>query len=134
MKKSTKITYWILTGIFAAFIIFSSIPDIMSTQDAVGLIKNQLGYPNYIIPFLGVAKLLGAIVLLIPVFPRLKEWAYAGITFDLVGAMYSSIAIGTPIQMSLFFLPMFAVLFASYFYWHKMQREKANAHGDMQIA
>jgi hypothetical protein len=51
-----------------------------------------LGYPLYLLPFLGVAKLLGVIALMFPGFPKLKEWAYAGFTFNLSGAIYSGIA------------------------------------------
>ncbi|SMG65112.1 conserved hypothetical protein, partial [methanotrophic bacterial endosymbiont of Bathymodiolus sp.] len=68
-----------------------AIPDILYASDAVVLFAH-LGYPSYLLPFLGVAKLLGILAILIPGFPRIKEWAYAGLTFDLVGAMYSSIA------------------------------------------
>lgn len=50
---------------------------------------DALGYPRYLLPFLGVAKSLGVIALLVPGFPRLKEWAYAGFTFDLLGAAWS---------------------------------------------
>src|SRR5882762_1506351 len=89
--KKTKILYWIITGLFSAFMLFSAIPDIMVVPDAITFM-NHLGYPIYIIPFLGVAKLLGVIAILIPGFPRIKEWAYAGLFFDLIGATYSVIA------------------------------------------
>src|SRR5687767_12391808 len=89
--KKINIAYWIITGLFAAFMLFSAIPDIMVVPEAVAMITG-LGYPKYLIPFLGVAKLLGVIVILIPWFRRIKEWAYAGLFFDLIGATYSSIA------------------------------------------
>ena len=72
MKKIT-ITYWIVTGIFAALMLVSAIPDIMVVPDAVAMVTPGLGYPKYIIPFLGVAKLLGAIAMLIPGFNRKKN-------------------------------------------------------------
>jgi len=53
--KKIKIFYWIITGLFSAFMLFSAIPDALSTSDAIKFM-NQLGYPNYIIPFLGIAK------------------------------------------------------------------------------
>src|SRR6185369_10727053 len=89
--KKTKIAFWIITGLFSAFMLFSSIPDILVVPDAKAFM-NHLGYPDYIIPFLGVMKLLGIIAILIPGFPRIKEWAYAGLFFDLFGAVYSGIA------------------------------------------
>ena len=118
MKKIT-ITYWIITGLFAGFMIFSAVPDIMSTPEAVAIVTTHLGYPTYFIPFIGVAKLLGAIAILIPGFPRVKEWAYAGIAFDLIAATYSSIALGDPASgWSFMFLPL-AFLVASYIFYHK---------------
>ncbi len=104
--KKINITYWIVTVIFAAFMIFTSIPDIMSSTDAVNFMKGQLGYPQYIIPFIGIAKLSGAIVILIPGFPRIKEWAYAGLVFDLVGAMYSVKMAAPGMGWTFMFLPL----------------------------
>ena len=79
----------------------------------------HLGYPKYIIPFLGVAKLLGVIAILIPGFPRIKEWAYAGLAFDLIGATYSIVAVG-PIQVSMLGMVVFFIpLIGSYLYYHK---------------
>src|SRR5258706_6887001 len=92
--KKTKIFYWIFTGLLAALMLMSSIPDILAVPDAVELVKNHLGYPLYFIPFVGVAKLLGAIALLIPGYWRIKEWVYAGFVYDLTGAIYSAIALG----------------------------------------
>src|SRR6186713_915272 len=88
MMKKTKTWYWIVTILFAGFMIFSAVPDIMLSPDAVTMITG-LGYPKYFIVFIGVAKLLGAIAILIPGLNRLKEWAYAGLFFDLIGAFYS---------------------------------------------
>ena len=116
--KKTKTAYWIITAIFAAFMLFSAIPDLLVVPDAVTMITG-LGYPKYLIPFLGVAKLLGAITILIPTFKRLKEWAYAGLFFDLAGATYSAIAKrGFQPQIAFMILPL-SFLFLSYFLWHK---------------
>ena len=122
--KKTKIFYWIVTGLFSAFMLFSAIPDILSVPDAI-TVMNHLGYPNYIIPFLGVAKLLGIIAILIPGFPRIKEWAYAGLFFDLVGATYSAIATdGLLPQVSFMLLPI-GFLFLSYILYHKKMQSTA---------
>lgn len=56
----------------------------------------ELGYPAYFVTILGVWKVLGGLAILVPRFPRLKEWAYAGITFDLTGAAYSHASMGHP--------------------------------------
>ena|SRR5450631_2290575 len=94
--------------------LFSAVPDIISTADAVKFM-NSLGYPNYIIPFLGIAKLLGIIAILIPGFRGIKEWAYAGLFFDLVGATYSAIAAnGFQPPVLIMVLPI-SFLFISYY-------------------
>ena len=96
--KKIKIIYWISTGLFSAFMLITSIPYLTSGKEVVQILHDQLGYPNYIIPFLGAAKIIGAIVLVIPGFNRIKEWAYAGLMFDLIGAMYSLLMIGGGIE------------------------------------
>ena len=116
--KKVKVIYWISTILIAGLMLFSGFPDLISTKEAVEFFK-QLGYPAYLLPFLGVAKMLGAIAILIPGFNRLKEWAYAGIFFDLTGAAYSGVAAGGPITGVLFFLVILVVLFVSYIYHHK---------------
>ena len=91
MRKN-KIIFWAVTGLFALFMGSGSIPDILMVDDAKKICEH-LGYPIYLMPFLGVAKALGAITILIPKFDRLKEWAYAGLCFDLIGATYSIIRV-----------------------------------------
>src|SRR6185295_12677174 len=87
--KKTKIIYWSTTGIFALMMLGSAIPDIISSDVAVKGMHEGLGYPVYFIPFIGVAKLLGVLAILVPGFSRIKEWAYAGLFFDLIGATFS---------------------------------------------
>ncbi|MGF6951720.1 putative membrane protein YphA (DoxX/SURF4 family) [Neobacillus sp. B4I6] len=115
--KKIKIIYWIFTGPLVALMIFGSIPDIMSVPDAVALF-NHLGYPTYLLPFLGIAKLLGVVAILIPGFPRIKEWAYAGFVFDLTGAMYSSISVGDPASGWLLFIIGYILIAGSYIFHH----------------
>jgi uncharacterized membrane protein YphA (DoxX/SURF4 family) len=55
---------------------------------------NHLGYPNYLLTILGIWKVLGTVVVLIPKFPLLKEWAYAGFFFVMTGAVFSHLAMG----------------------------------------
>lgn len=116
--KKTIIIYWIFTGLLAALMFLGSIPDILSVPTAVDLFKH-LGYPAYLLPFLGVAKILGVIAIVIPGFPRLKEWAYAGFVFDLSGAMYSSISVGDPASGWMGFIIGFILIGGSYIYSHK---------------
>jgi hypothetical protein len=117
--KKTNIIYWTVTGLFGAFMLSTAIPDILVAPDHVALITTKLGYPKYILPFLGVAKALGVIAILIPGFPRIKEWAYAGLFFDLVGATYSNIMVdGLQPAMAFMLLP-FTFEALSYIYYHK---------------
>ena len=122
--KKTKTWYWIVTILFAGFMIFSAIPDITMAPEAVTMITG-LGYPKYFIAFIGVAKLLGAITILIPGLNRLKEWAYAGLFFDLIGATYSAIAISGFIAPISFMILPIGFLFLSYFLWHKTRTKAA---------
>jgi uncharacterized membrane protein YphA (DoxX/SURF4 family) len=128
MKKS-KTLHWIITGIFSAFMISTSIPDVLIVPDAITFM-NHLGYPNYFIPFIGVAKILGSIAILIPGFPRIKEWAYAGLFFDLIGAVYSVVATDGFGPGVLFILLPIGFLFGSYFLYHKkIQLMQSNIPG-----
>jgi DoxX-like family len=121
--KKTKILYWIFTALFAAFMLFTAIPDILLSKEAV-VFMQQLGYPDYFTVFIGVAKTLGAVALLIPGFPRLKEWAYAGLFFDLIGAVYSIVAIhGFSMQLSFMLIP-FVLGILSYIFFHKLYTAK----------
>lgn len=80
---------------------------------------SALGYPAYFTPFIGWAKVLGCIALLIPGFSRVKEWAYAGLFFDLIGAVYSNIAtFGVNLSMLFMALPIILGIL-SYIYFHK---------------
>lgn len=123
--KKINLLYWIVTGLFAAFMIFSSISNVTSSPEAVQFISDHLGYPKYIIPFLGIAKILGCIAILIPSFRRIKEWAYAGLFFDLAGAAGSIVAVEGLKPQSLLMLLFFGFLFASYFLWHKKLETQA---------
>jgi len=115
--KKTNIIYWIFTLLFAAAMLLSAIPDILCSADAVDFMT-RLGYPMYFIPFIGWAKVLGVIAILIPRFPRLKEWAYAGLMFDLIGAIYSISATAGFVYSLMIFL-FVALGAASYFFYHK---------------
>lgn len=75
-----------------------------------------LGFPMFILPLLGTAKLLGAIALLQPKFKTLKEWAYAGFTFNLIGAIWAHAATNTPFTLVAVF---FVVLAVSYIFWKR---------------
>jgi hypothetical protein len=99
-SKTNKIIYWIATiwlstgmlstGLFQLF--KAKVDGSLSPPGVYGI--TRLGYPVYILTILGVWKILGVIALLIPKYPLLKEWAYAGFFFLMSGAVYSHIANG----------------------------------------
>ncbi len=129
-EKKINIIYWISTGLFAAFMLVGSIPDAISHPQAVEMVVKHLGYPAYFLPLLGVAKILGVAALLYPGFPRLKEWAYAGFTFDMLAAMYSGYSVGDPPLSWLFILLPIAVLAVSYIFLH---RRFGRRQGDLAV-
>ena len=116
--KKTNLIYWIFTGLLCAGLLLSSLPDLLGVQQARDVFTH-LGYPWSLALFLSVAKILGLIAILIPGFPRIKEWAYAGITFDFVGATFSQITIGAPTAQWIFMIIWFIPLIGSYIYYHK---------------
>ncbi len=120
--KRNSIIFWISTGLFTAFMLMSTIPNILSTEEWLEIFR-QLGYPAYMLPFLGVAKLLGLIAIVVPGFPRLKEWAYAGLFFDLAGAVYSSLAVGGFDPLMLVMIIPFGLGALSYIFYHKKLKE-----------
>jgi uncharacterized membrane protein YphA (DoxX/SURF4 family) len=95
MNRTTArdLGYWIATGLAAA---------LFAVPGAALLARNahfasemaRLGYPAYFLTILGALKILGALVILVPGLRRLKEWAYAGLMFDVLGAVLSRLAIG----------------------------------------
>ena len=125
MKKIT-IAYWIVNGLLAAFMIFSRLDNVVTGEQSVAFIHDKMGYPVYFIPWIGVAKILGAIAILLPMLPaRVKEWAYFGFFMDLSTAIYSFIALGEHVSG---YAPMFifvGVLIAAYILHHKRLKAAA---------
>jgi hypothetical protein len=86
---------WTVTGLMAALMLLSAVPDVLRVDGAVTVFKH-LGYPPYLLLLLGTAKILGVGAVLAPGVSTLKEWAFAGLTFDLTGALYSHLSVGDP--------------------------------------
>jgi hypothetical protein len=120
MKKIT-IAYWIITGLFAFIMLGSAIPDIFSMEFAAEGFTN-IHFPTYMLPFLGIAKTLGVATILIPGFPRLKEWAYAGLVIDLLGATYLIAMSGEPASSWVPMIVPLTLAIASYTLYHKKYR------------
>jgi uncharacterized membrane protein YphA (DoxX/SURF4 family) len=92
--KAKNIVYWTMTVLVALPIGSGGVGQILQYRANPHGVVPELGYPLYFFAILGIWKVLGAIAILVPGFPRLKEWAYAGIFFDLTGAAASCAAVG----------------------------------------
>jgi len=90
MAKRVTSVYWVVTAAMAAFMLAGSVADVLAVPQAAAFMRH-LGYPQYLLRFLGVAKILGMIVVCLPTPRTLKEWAYAGLTIDLSAALYPRI-------------------------------------------
>jgi hypothetical protein len=115
--KHFKYLYWLITGSMAAFMLLASAPDILRIPEAVAIF-GHLGYPRYLLPFLGVAKTLGVLAVIAPRLRTLKEWAYAGLVFDLTGAFYSHLSVGDPASVLVFPAIGLVLVTASYVVYH----------------
>ncbi|WP_242370635.1 DoxX family protein [Anaeromyxobacter sp. SG26] len=92
-SRRRAIAYWVTTLLVATELALAGVWDILRIPYVRGVIEH-LGYPAYFLVILGVWKVLGAVALLVPRFPRLKEWAYAGAVFNYTGAVVSHLAVG----------------------------------------
>lgn len=97
MQKRNKIIYWIATAWLALGMLSTGIVQMFRIKEEVDFIL-QLGYPGYFLTILGVWKVLGVVAVLIPKFPLLKEWAYAGFFFAMSGAIFSHIAMSNSVN------------------------------------
>ncbi|HEV3222013.1 MAG TPA: DoxX family protein [Puia sp.] len=119
--KTIKIAYWIFTILLVVLMLFSAVASLRQNPDGVAMMKH-IEYPYSVLTLLSIAKILGVIAILVPGFPRLKEWAYAGFTFDLVGAIYASLAVGDPVSQSLPIVLGLVFVFGSYIFYHKKMK------------
>ena len=93
MNKKEKIIYWVATIWLSLGMISTGVVQLIKLKEETEMMAH-LGYPLYFLTLLGVWKILGVIAILIPKFPTLKEWAYAGFFFAMSGAIVSHLAVG----------------------------------------
>jgi hypothetical protein len=133
MKNRMNGSYWVVTGLMAAFMLMASIPDVLRLPQAIEIF-GHLGYPAYLLPFLGTAKILGVFAVLVPGFDRLKEWAYAGLVFDVTGALYSHLSVGDPVSVWGFALVALVLVGGSYVAGRLRAQERNVSHRDLAAA
>jgi uncharacterized membrane protein YphA (DoxX/SURF4 family) len=125
MKKRDKIIYWIATIWLSLGMVSTGIVQFMRMDDEVALIVNGLGYPMYLLTLLGIWKLLGVVAVLIPKYPLVKEWAYAGFFFTMTGAIYSHIVAGG--TMNEIFPPVLLLVLTGVSYYFRPVDRKINS-------
>jgi hypothetical protein len=123
--KTIRITYWVFTILLIVLMLFSAVSSFMKNADGVAMMQH-LGYPYSVLTLLSVLKILGVIAILVPGFPRLKEWAYAGFTFDLMGAIYASLAAGDSFVLTLPIFVGLVFVFGSYIFYHRKLNYQAS--------
>ena len=97
-SKAKERGYWVATVLFCLVMTSSGVQDLMRVESFVETFEG-LGYPLYLLTILGVLKLFGGVAVLAPGFARIKEWAYAGFTFQLLGAIVSHAAMNDAAQV-----------------------------------
>ncbi|MEO5562350.1 MAG: DoxX family protein [Chitinophagaceae bacterium] len=112
-NKTQTIFYWITTIVATAAFFIPGIGNLVHTPHITQDMAH-LGYPGYFLTLLGTWKILGAITILIPNFKRIKEWAYAGMIFDLTGAAVSRISSSDKILMVIIPLLLACVVLLSW--------------------
>jgi uncharacterized membrane protein YphA (DoxX/SURF4 family) len=121
--KSTKIIFWVTTGLI--FLFEGIMPAFFSQSEESKAAFQHLGYPAYFNIILSVFKVLGALALIIPKVPwRIKEWAYAGFAIDFICACISYLVVDGIGMFAMIPLIALAILIVSYIYYHKLSVKK----------
>ena len=119
-NKVRRIAYWSITGYVALAMFYGGLAEVLDASlgrefSSIGIatVVAILGYPLYFVYIIGICKMLGAVAIVVPRFPRLKEWAYAGLAFNMAGAFLSWLVVtvidGVPIPAG-YGSPMFHVI------------------------
>jgi DoxX-like family len=118
--KTINILHWVFTILFAALMIFSAVGGIGPNDETKKMLHEGFGYPIYFIQFISVAKILGSVALLIPGLKKIKEWAYAGLFFDLAGAIFTIVSVSPSFDPKMLGMLLFVVSgILSYYFWNK---------------
>ena len=123
-SKGVRILYWTATLLFVLPLTWSAILYFIEAPKMVATMTH-LGYPIYFLKILGTAKCLGAAAILYGGFPRLKEWAYAGFTFDLIGACWSHLSSGDPVYIAAVPVGFLVLMVISYQSWKRLERDRS---------
>ncbi len=122
MTKRNKIIYWVATIWLSLGMFSTGIVQLIKMKEEVDKTSLALGYPTYFLTIIGIWKLLGTTAVLIPKFPLLKEWAYAGFFFLMSGAIFSHLAVGDN-TIELFGPTLLLILTVVSWYFRPTQRK-----------
>jgi hypothetical protein len=123
MKKRNKIIYWVATALLSAGMLGSGISQLFHVKEMNEIITH-VGYPLYFMYIIGIWKILGVIAILIPNYPLLKEWAYAGFFFLMTGALLSHLFVGD--GGNAVFGPLFQTVFVLLSWYFRPAERKIN--------
>jgi hypothetical protein len=123
--KATKIIYWGST-ILVILVMLFTVVQTLAHPDHSEAFGKQVQFPGYMFKMLAIAKILGIVAILIPGYPRVKEWVYAGFTFDLIGAivLLAGSALSFPVALWVPMLAGLVLLAISYITYHKILKTK----------
>ena len=124
MSKRNKIIYWVATLWLALGMVSTGIVQLIHMKEEQDLMA-RIGFPVYFLTLLGIWKLLGVVAVLVPKFPLVKEWAYAGFFFAMTGAIFCHIAVGSP-AMDMFGPALLIVLTVVSWYFRPAERKFAS--------
>jgi len=117
--KGISVGYWVTHGLFSLWMLFTAYAEVAIAPARAEFV--QMGIPDYLRVELSIAKVIGVLVLLLPVSPRLKEWAYAGFAINLVSAVVAHLAIGEGPAKYMWAVVAALLLAACYFFWRKRE-------------
>ena len=121
-KPKAALLYWIPTILIALNWTFGGASSLLKAPISMEVF-HRLGYPDYFAAMLGTAQLLGVLAILAPVPRTLREWAYAGLTFDASAAIISLLAVGSPVAHALPAAIALPLVLVSYRAWHARLNE-----------
>ncbi|MEO6669002.1 MAG: DoxX family protein [Ferruginibacter sp.] len=120
--KNKKIVFWTITVLLSAFFILSGYMEV--TKNPATYPKTiRMGYPPYFITMLGIAKLIGSVIFLIPMFRKLREWVFAAFTFDVIFAFVSGYTIQSYADCTKAVV-VFVVLMLAYWLFSNIERTR----------
>lgn len=115
MTKRNKIIYWVVTIFLSIGMLAGGIQQMLQIGGYSEIVTN-LGYPLYLLSIIGTWKILGVIIILIPKFPLIKEWAYAGFFFVMSGATISHFVVGQAFSEAIPSLILLTVTVLSWYF------------------